>query len=332
MADNQLQHISSQAQHANTAPQKTSDQWERFGMQPQQASAQPQHVGNQRHASTSHHISGQIVRLWAYAGIIIVVAIIVVLFAFILSQGASCISWDFITQTPGGDELGSEGGIAPAIIGSLWLTGCALVLGGIPALVCALYLTFYCRHDRIASCLHVLLNGLAGTPSIIFGLFSYSFIVQGLGIGRSVFAAGSALALMIFPFIEIRIEKAFQEIPHNLIATAYALGCSRLYVLRTICIPCSIGDIAAAFVLGGCYAMGATAPLMFTGGVAFAPAPQNLTDPAMALPLHLYLLVAQGDSMAQAYGTAFVLMIIILIGNALVAYVAYRRKKQWNNS
>jgi phosphate transport system permease protein len=96
-------------------------------------------------------------------------------------------------------------------------------------------------------------------------------------------------------------------------------------------LPACSGELVSGMILGGCYAMGATAPLMFTGGVAYASVPTSLLSPAMALPLHLYLLLAQGaTSMNTAYGTAFVMMVLILVSNLLAT--AYERRHRWNRS
>ena len=137
---------------------------------------------------------------------------------------------------------------------------------------------------------------------------------------------------MIVPFIEVRVEHALRAVPRELVLSSYSLGCSRLYTFSRVVLPWCIGEVVSALVLGACYAMGATAPLMFTGGVAFAPAPSSIFDPAMALPLHLYLLIAQGNTMPQVYGTAFVLMVVVLASNALAAWYARRRKRTWTKS
>lgn len=145
------------------------------------------------------------------------------------------------------------------------------------------------------------------------GAFAYSFLVRDLNLGRCIFSAGVALAVMILPFIEVRAEKAFREVPAELVRSSYSLGCSKLYTITRIVLPVCRGELVSGIILGGCYAMGATAPMIFTGAVAYAAVPDSIFSPAMALPLHLYLLVAQGStSMDTAYGTAFVMMAMIL--------------------
>jgi phosphate transport system permease protein len=137
---------------------------------------------------------------------------------------------------------------------------------------------------------------------------------------------------MIIPFIEVRAEKAFRELPEQMLGASYSLGCSKAYTIFKIVLPFCLGELVSGIILGACYAMGATAPLIFTGAVAYASVPDSIFEPAMALPLHLYLLVAQGStSLDLAYGTAFVMMIIILISNLLVTIYAQRRYRKWQS-
>lgn len=278
-------------------------------------------------------IRNMFVKIWAYGGMLITASLVLFLFIYVFYKGAGTISWEFLSQPPKGAVLGEEGGIWPAIAGSLCFTGTAVVLGGIPAAACALYLNFYCRSSRLNRIIQEAIQCISGIPSIVLGLFAYSFLVKGLGWGRCILSASTALAIMILPFIEVRAEKAFREIDKNLILSSYALGCPRFYTIWNIVLPACRGELVSGMILGGCYAMGATAPLIFTGAVAYSGLPTDLRKPAMALPMHLYLLVAQGEtSMDMAYGTAFVMMALILAGSLAVTIYARRSQKKWNMS
>lgn len=278
-------------------------------------------------------MSGKLFKLWAHLSVILVSLIILFLFGFVFISGYDAVSWEFLTEAPGGMVLGTEGGIAPAIAGSLWFTLTALVIGGLPATATAIFVTFFCSRVWLRRLIHTTVQVIAGIPSIVLGLFSYSLMVRDLGIGRCIFSAGVALGIMVLPFIEVRMEKALEEVPRDLIKSGQALGCSRLYTVFTLALPQARSEMIAALILGGCFAMGATAPLIFTGGVAYAAMPSSIWSPAMALSLHLYLLLAQGTntSIRQIYGTAFVLMAIVLTANVLVTLYA-RRNKSWRKS
>ena len=273
-------------------------------------------------------IRGKLVKLWAYLGIAVSVGVVVFLFAFVFIKGAGTVSWEFLTEAPKGAVLGEEGGIFPAIIGSLFFTVTALVIGGIPAVATAIYLVFYCTSKRISGFIRLTVQCISGIPSIVLGLFAYSLLVKTLGLGRCVLSSGVALGIMVLPFIEVRCEKSFLEVPYELVAASCNMGCSKSYTVVHAVLPMCKGELVSALILGGCYAMGATAPMIFTGAVAFAAVPKSILEPAMALPLHLYLLVAQGHtSLPTAYGTAFVMMVLILLSNILATMYGARSKR-----
>ena len=275
-------------------------------------------------------MKGKMTKLWAYVSIALVVASILFLFVYVFIRGAGTITWEFLSQPPKGAILGMEGGVWPAIVGSLCFTAVAIVLGGIPAIAAALYIMFYCENRRIEKAFHTVIRCISGIPSIVLGLFAYSFLVRELQWGRCILSSGVALGIMILPFVEVRAEKAFQELPKAVVLSSYALGCSKRYTIMKIVLPACKGELISGLMLGGCYAMGATPPLIFTGGVAYASIPTSLMKPAMALPLHLYLLLAQGaTSFDMAYGTAFVMMTIILISNLLATIYAARSHAKW---
>ena len=275
-------------------------------------------------------MKGKMTKLWAYVSIALVVASILFLFVYVFIRGAGTITWEFLSQPPKGAILGMEGGVWPAIVGSLCFTAVAIVLGGIPAIASALYIVFYCENRRIEKAFHTVIRCISGIPSIVLGLFAYSFLVRELQWGRCILSSGVALGIMILPFVEVRAEKAFQELPKAVVLSSYALGCSKRYTIMKIVLPACKGELISGLMLGGCYAMGATPPLIFTGGVAYASIPTSLMKPAMALPLHLYLLLAQGaTSFDMAYGTAFVMMTIILISNLLATIYAARSHAKW---
>lgn len=275
-------------------------------------------------------MKGKMTKLWAYVSIALVVASILFLFVYVFIRGAGTITWEFLSQPPKGAILGMEGGVWPAIVGSLCFTAVAIVLGGIPAIAAALYIVFYCENRRIEKAFHTVIRCISGIPSIVLGLFAYSFFVRELQWGRCILSSGVALGIMILPFVEVRAEKAFQELPKAVVLSSYALGCSKRYTIMKIVLPACKGELISGLMLGGCYAMGATPPLIFTGGVAYASIPTSLMKPAMALPLHLYLLLAQGaTSFDMAYGTAFVMMTIILISNLLATIYAARSHAKW---
>lgn len=269
----------------------------------------------------------RLVQFWATAACIVTLGTIFFLFAYIFCKGIGAITWEFLTDIPRGMIIGTEGGILPAIVGSLWYTGIACLFAAILGIGTAIYQVFYSKNQRISGAIALVMQCMAGVPSIVMGLFGYSFLVLFLGWGKCVLAGGITQGIMILPFIQVRAEKALREIDMTQVHASYAMGMSRSYTIRRIVLPQCISQLVSGVILGACYAMGAAAPLIFTGAVIMAKVPKNVMKPAMALPYHLYMLLTQGTSSKNAYGTAFVMMMIVLVTNTLATWFAWRRKK-----
>ncbi len=269
--------------------------------------------------------TSRLIRLWATVSFILTFGTVFFLFIYVFCKGAGAVSWEFLTQGPKGAVLGTEGGILPAIVGSLLYTAIAVLFAGVLGFGTALYQVFYCRCRQVSGTISLIMQCMAGVPSIVMGLFGYSLLVLALGWGKCLLAGGITQGIMILPFIEVRAEKAFREVDGGLLAASWAMGVSRSYTIRRIVLPQAGGQLVSAVILGGCYAMGAAAPLIFTGAVIFSRVPTDLMQPAMALPYHLYILLTQGTSPANAYATAFIMMLLVLISNAIATLLTWRK-------
>lgn len=257
-----------------------------------------------------------LIRTWSVVSGIIVALILIYIIGFIFINGFDVLSYDFIFSKPGGFPLGTEGGIFPAIVGSLLFTLVATTIASIIALSTSIYITFYCRNERLKNFIRLIIRVIAGVPSIVLGLFGYSFLIVYLNLRISILTAGIILGIMIFPFIQVRFEKAFLEIDENILKASYAMGINKLYTIMNIVLPMCYKDMISAISMAGSFAMGATAPILFTGAVMYSSVPKDIFSPSMALPLHLYMLINEGISLEKAYGTALVLIIILLIMNS----------------
>ena len=244
---------------------------------------------------------------------------------------------DFLFGTEWAGKQG-QFGILPFILTSVAGTAGAVLVGVPVGILTAMFLAKVAP-PKAARVIRTAVELLAGIPSIVYGLVGMIVLVPAiqrtfqLASGATLLAAIVVLAVMILPFIEVRAEKAFREVPAELVRSSYSLGCSKLYTITRIVLPACRGELVSGIILGGCYAMGATAPMIFTGAVAYAAVPDSIFSPAMALPLHLYLLVAQGStSMDTAYGTAFVMMAMILLSSLLATAYARRSQNRWKRS
>jgi phosphate transport system permease protein len=267
-----------------------------------------------------------ILMIWAYGCGFFVMAAVAFVFLYILGHGGSVVTVDFLLQYPKGTPLGTSGGIFPAIVGSLYIGAVAAVAAAVFSLSTAVYLVFYCKNNFFYEVNQFIIQCTSGIPSIVIGLFGYSFFLMNIGIPRSVLSAGLTLAVMIIPFITVRVEKLLLEFPKSSIDASLALGVSFMYTLVHLVLPSRCREIASTLALATAYAMGATAPIMYTGTVLYTGHLPDLTDPFMALPYHLYVLVNEGYSLTMAYGTAFVLIVILLGINLFCRYLGKGRE------
>ena len=292
--------------------------------------ATPRLLATGKRAQASRSFSAVLLFLYSLLSFLLIFSALLFFFLYIFYKGYKVISPSFLLEAPKGMVLGEEGGIFPAITGSLAFSLTALVLSGLPSLFTAIFMVFYAKEDRKKKSLHFFIHLLSGVPSIVLGLFSYSLFVYQLKLGRSVLSGAIALAIMIFPFMEIRMEKIFEEVPKSYLQSSESLGCSKGYTIRRLVLPYTLPELLSTMLLAFCFALGATPPILFTGGVAFAKSPTSLLSPAMALPLHLYLLLVQGgSSLSRAYGTALVMLFLLLIGNGISSLLTAYCHRKW---
>ena len=246
----------------------------------------------------------------AFCGLLIA-GVTIGIFVYLFYQGREVLSLQFFVDRPRGLPLGTDGGIFPALVGSLYLGVLSGGIAGILSILGAAFLVFYCEKPWIKRLVHISHLCLSGFPSILFGLAGYTMLVFGLKLPRSLLVAVITISVMIYPFISIRIHKNFEENYMPLMRESLSLGIPKSYSLLRMILPHSFPQNLSVILLGMAYGMGATAPVMFTGAVVHAGVPQGLMEPFMALPYHLYLLANDGISMKYAYGTACALIVLL---------------------
>ncbi|MDD3269724.1 MAG: phosphate ABC transporter permease PstA [Syntrophomonadaceae bacterium] len=250
-----------------------------------------------------------------------VLLVLLAIIAYLVWRGGPQINLEFLLERPRGTPLGSAGGIFPAIKGTLWLVFWALFFSVPSGLVTAVFLSEYGSRWRIAGLLNLMIQSMAGIPSIITGLFAYALGVVQLGWGISLLAGGLALGIMIFPVIAVSTRDALQAVDNNYRLLACSLGVSELYALRRIILPRAMPGILAGILLATGYAAGATAPIMVTAAAIISSSSGAIFEPVMALPYHLYILFNEHISMDNAYATALILVVILLIINMMVLWL-----------
>lgn len=262
-----------------------------------------------------------------------VVAILFSILGFLLFKGAGVISWDFLTQAPENGMTG--GGIYPAIIGTLYLVlGSSLISFPI-GIMSGIYMNEYATNGKLIRFIRIMTNNLSGVPSVVFGLFGMALFVKTMGFGDSIIAGSLTLALLSLPLVIRTTEEAMKSVDDSFRQGSLALGATKLQTIRRVILPMAFPNIITGLILSIGRVSGETAPILFTVAAYFLPQlPGSIFDQCMALPYHLYVISTSGTdieaSRGMAYGTALVLIAIILfvnlLANALRNYFAKKVK------
>jgi phosphate transport system permease protein len=251
---------------------------------------------------------------------LLVVGILFVILGFIVIKGITVISWDFITKMP--EEGMTKGGIYPAIIGTLCLMVGSIVFSFPIGVLSGIYINEYATNGKVVRFIRLMTNNLAGIPSVVFGLFGMSLFVNTLGFGDSIIAGSLTLGLMTLPVAIRTTEEALKSVDSSFRHGSYALGASKLQTIRRVTLPIAYPNIITGLILSVGRVSGETAPILFTVAAYFLPKlPHGIFDQVMALPYHLYVLATSGtnieESRPMAYGTALVLITMVLIFNLM---------------
>ena len=251
---------------------------------------------------------------------------------FILFQGGSAISWEFLFGFPY-DGMRS-GGILPAIIGTLYLTIGTAVFSVPLGIAAAIYLSEYAKDTPLTRLIRLAIINLAGIPSVVYGLFGLGLFVLFLQFGTSILAASLTLSIMTLPVIISTAEEALRSVPQSFRTVSISLGATRWQTIRRIVLKEALPGILTGVILGLERAAGETAPILFTGAAFFLPRlPQSPFDATMALPYHLFVISTQVPEMPIQiqYGTALVLLVFVLTMNVIATVIRSRAraKRQW---
>ena len=250
----------------------------------------------------------------------LVVAILFVILGFIIIKGGSVISWDFLTKAP--EEGMTKGGIFPAIVGTFYLIVGSSIISFPIGIMSGIYMNEYATNGKVVRFIRIMTNNLSGVPSVVFGLFGMSLFVNALGWGDSIIAGSFTLALMSLPLIIRTTEEALKSIDDSFRHGSLALGATKLQTIRRVVLPMAFPNIITGLILSVGRVAGETAPILFTVAAYFLPQlPGSIFDQCMALPYHLYVISTSGTdieaSRGMAYGTALVLIAIVLVVNLL---------------
>ena len=211
-------------------------------------------------------------------------------------------------------------GIFPMILGSVYVTGGAILLGVPVGILAAVFLARFCPRPAYRV-LGPAVQLMAGIPSIVYGLFGMLFFVTALHWGFSLLSGACTLAIMILPLIMRTTEEALKSVPDSFREASFGLGAGRLRTVTHIVLPPAMSGILAGVILAIGRVVGETAALIYTAGTV-ADWPKGVMSSGRTLAVHMYVLSGEGLHVSEASATAVVLLVIVVGMNALSAFAA----------
>jgi len=261
--------------------------------------------------------------------IVVPVGLIVVI---IIQKGLPAINWQFLSDIP--RQGMRAGGIFPAIVGTIYLVAGAIIFALPIGLLAAIYLSEYSKDNFLNRLIKLAIVNLSGVPSVVYGLFGLALFVVFFKFGASILSGSLTLGIMILPIIITASREALESVPYSFREVSLSLGASKWQTIRNIVLPNAIPGILTGTILGIGRAAGETAPILFTVAAFYLPQlPKSIFDQAMALPYHLYVISTQVPNVDEKirYGTAFVLLALVLFMNLVAIIIRYkfRKRKKW---
>jgi len=251
--------------------------------------------------------------------------ILIIILGYILVKGLPVVNLEFLLGEP--IDSGESGGIFPMIVSSIYVVLIAAVIATPLGVGAAIYMSEYATNQKIIKFIRFGSETLASIPSIVFGLFGLAFFVVFLQLGWSILSAGLVLAIMAIPTIFQVAEVTLTSIPDSYKEGSYGLGATKWQTIYSVVLPAAIPGIITGVILAMTRAISEAAAVMYAVGSALT-VPISIFDPGRPLPLHLYVLATEGISLDNAYGTAAVLVIIVLVLTIITNFVVdrYQRK------
>jgi len=250
---------------------------------------------------------------------------------FITIRGWPALSWEFITQTP--QQGMTAGGIAPAIVGTLYLTLAAVAVALPLGLACAIYLCEYSPKNLTVNLVRISINNLAGVPSVVYGLFGLAVFVKMFHFGVSILSGSLTLTLMVLPLIISATQEALLTVPQSLREASLALGATHWQTIRRVVLPAAFPGIFTGIILSIGRIAGETAPILFTAATFYMRGfPKSILSETLALPYHIYALMTEGTHPERqtviAYGCALILLFLVLAISAVAIIIRHKQRSE----
>lgn len=220
--------------------------------------------------------------------------------------------------------------LMPALITTFYIVIISLAISLPIGIMTAIYLVEYAKNgSKVAHLMKVSTEVLSGIPSIIYGLFGFLFFVSTLGLSYSVLSGSLTMSIMILPFIIRTTQEALIDVPNSYREAALGLGSSKLYMIFKVVLPSAIGGILSGVILSIGRIVGESAALIYTLG-SVAKIPENILSSGRTLAIHMWALSSEGFHTNEAYATAVVLLVVVLLMNGLSMLVSRKLMKGSN--
>jgi phosphate transport system permease protein len=243
---------------------------------------------------------------------------------YVIINGITNLTPAFIFTWPRGVNM--TGGIWPTIQATLYVTALAMLIATPVAVLAAVYLAEYAVQGRLVRTIRFAADSLASVPSIVMGLFGLALFVEGIGMGFSVLAAALALSFLLLPIIMRTTEESIRAVPKYIRWGSYGLGASKWQTVSRIVLPTAMPRITTGVILAAGRAAGETAVVIYTMGTMIN-APILPSDPGRVMPVHLMLLAQEGINLPTAFGTALLLVLMVLAFNLTARYIVRRNRR-----
>jgi phosphate transport system permease protein len=253
---------------------------------------------------------------------------------FVAARGGPALSWEFITEAPRNGM--TEGGVAPAIAGTFYLTAGAVLFAFPLGVACAVYLQEYPPKSFIAGIIRMGVNNLAGVPSVVFGLFGLAVFVNFFGFGVSILSGSLTLGILILPGIISASQEALMAVPLSFREASLAMGATQWQTIRGITLPSALPGILTGVIISIGRAAGETAPILFTAATLYRKGyPTSIFSEVMALPYHIYALMSEGvnpeKQTAIAYGCALILIALVGLMSSLAIIIRNKHRSVYGH-
>jgi phosphate transport system permease protein len=260
--------------------------------------------------------------LWIAAGS--TVLILGTLILYVVVKGIGALSLGFVFTAPHG--VRSEGGIGPTIVATIYVTSLAMLIVTPIAVLAAVYLAEYAVQGRLVRAIRFAADSLASVPSIVMGLFGFALFVETLHFGFSMLSAALALSFLMLPIVMRTTEEAIRSVPRYIRWGSYGLGATKWQTVSRTVLPAAMPRIVTGIILATGRAVGETAVVIYTMGTS-VNLPLSPFDEGRSMTTHLYILATEGINLRTAYGTALLLMIMILSFNLVARYIVRRNRR-----